>query len=125
MELFLLYIWMKLGTFIGFIVIFSVLCWFTAFICALQHNEVHTKTSEYWILCKKWFIAGVIGFILALVVPTQNQVAVLVGTHYALELGKSPEGQKIVSVVRMKANKYLDEQLQELADEAAGNKVKK
>ena len=54
--------------------------------------------------------------------PNQNQVAVLVGTHYALELGKSPEGQKIVSIVRAKANSYLDEQLKELVEE---NKPKK
>jgi hypothetical protein len=94
-----------------------------AIIC-LSHHCDHPE--EGWLaLCKKWFVASATLVVIAAAIPTQNQVAVLVGTHYALELGKSPEGQKIVSLVRAKANNYLDEQLKELVEENKPEKEKK
>lgn len=48
-----------------------------------------------------------------LLTPTARDIAVLVSTHYALELGKSPEGTKVMSLIRKKANEYLDEALAE------------
>jgi len=89
---------------------------FCSICCLLQHGDYPDK--GYWTLCKKWSIASATLVVISAAIPSQNQVAVLVGTHYALELGKSPEGQKIVSVVRAKANRYLDEQLKELTEEA-------
>jgi len=115
MELFLLYIWMKLGVLFSLVIISGILCLFTAFILGSCHGDYPDK--GYWNLCKKWLILGTTLVLISATIPTQNQVAVLVGTHYALELGKSPEGQKIVSLVRAKANNYLDEQLKELIEE--------
>ena len=48
-----------------------------------------------------------------LVIPTSQQLAVLVGVNYAMKLSGSPEGQKILALVRKKANQLLDEQLAE------------
>jgi hypothetical protein len=115
MELFLLYIWMKLGVLFSLVIISGILCLVIAFILWLYHGDYPDK--GYWNLCKKWLISGITLVLISATIPTQNQVAVLVGTHYALELGKSPEGQKIVSLVRAKANDYLDEQLKELVEE--------
>jgi hypothetical protein len=115
MELFLLYIWMKLGALFVMLLVAAATFLFFAIICLLQHDDYPTK--GWWVLSKKWFAASATLVIISAIIPTQNQVAVLVGTHYALELGKSTEGQKIVSLVRAKANLYLDEQLKELVEE--------
>jgi hypothetical protein len=115
MELFLLYIWMKLGDLFVILLVAAATFLLFAIICLLQHYDYPTK--GWWVLSKKWFAASATLVIISATIPTQNQVAVLVGTHYALELGKSPEGQKIVSLVRAKANNYLDEQLKELVEE--------
>jgi uncharacterized membrane protein len=133
MELFLLYVWMKLGAFtialiitalitlvVGVAFLFHEHSWNdykgkSEGLSYAEYKENHWKVNlpKFW---RNLWIAAIMIFT-ALAIPTQNQVAVLVGTHYALEPGKSPEGQKIVSLVRAKANNYLDEQLKELVEE--------
>ena len=120
MELVLLYVWMKLGALYTLICICAGVSLLCAVICAIAH--VDYPKEGYWNLCKKWLISCTALVVISATIPTQNQVAVLVGTHYALELSKSPEGQKTVSIVRAKANSYLDEQLKGLVEE---NKPKK
>lgn len=46
-------------------------------------------------------------------IPNTKQAAVLVAAHYTLEAASSEEGQKLVKLLRRKANEYLDEQLTE------------
>ena len=58
-----------------------------------------------------------------LVAPSSKQTAILVGTSYAADFAKSPEGAKIGELIQKKANDYLDEQLKEVQkpDNKAGN----
>lgn len=38
-----------------------------------------------------------------------KHAAILVGAHYADTLSRSPEGEKVMTLVRKRANEYLDE----------------
>lgn len=70
---------------------------------------------------KKEFIAGVKRIFITFVVivgahallPSSKDTAYLVAGHYALKAVELPEAQKIASVLRKKANEFLDEQLKE------------
>lgn len=54
-------------------------------------------------------------WIVVLFAPNQKTIAVLVGGHYALKLADTPEAGKVMQVLRQKANDLLDEQLKEKA----------
>lgn len=123
MEVFLVYLWLKLDLFIGFLWGGAVIAGFWRVVCALnKHDNVNYSWKEFyrrpdaydvqykhrWKYC--WHVI-VICLTLALTLPTANQAAALVGTHYAVQLASSPEGQKVQSLIRKKANEYLDEQL--------------
>ena len=66
----------------------------------------------------------VIGFLLYGAIPNSNQTAMLVAASYAESAVQSPEGQKLITLVRKKANSYLDNQLSEL-DEKVEKKIDK
>ena len=51
-----------------------------------------------------------LGFLIT-IIPNQIQTAVLVAGHYALKMANTPEASKVMSVLRKKANEYLDQQL--------------
>ena len=44
-------------------------------------------------------------------VPSQKDVAILVGASYALDVAKSPEASKVTSILRAKVNDYLDAEI--------------
>lgn len=61
---------------------------------------------------KKYFYM-LLGFVfLSIVTPSAKDTAILVGASYAIDLAKSPEGQKIQTLIRKKANDFLDEALE-------------
>lgn len=111
MEIFFVYVWLKLNT---LIIVFSLLSWVLALVLVGSGigyaMEGHTK-QKWWAVFKipTWSFIGCL--ISAVFIPTQSDTAVLVGTHYAVKLANSTEGEKVVSLIRQKANEYLDEQL--------------
>ena len=64
---------------------------------------------------KKIIAFLVICFSLVTFLPSKTDIAILAGGYYALETVKSPEGQKVVSLLRKKANEFLDEELNKKA----------
>jgi len=138
MELFLLYVWMKLSTLaiLNGIAIFLSCALGVVLFLVMSDYESLPKRSDYrnreeWEeACKrheeqkgslweirvlhrlKWIIAALIA--LFVVMPSQTQTAVLVAGHYALRMADSPEASKVMLVLRKKANEYLDEELKEV-----------
>lgn len=144
MEVFLVYLWLKLDTLSGFFGITSLIVGSFLTICSIfffvdetvgrKENPEYLKWKNLSLdqrtkldcppptIKKKWRevfgvvpITIVISFgALWLFLPSANQAAVLVGTHYAVKLAESPEGLKVQSLIRKKANEFLDEQLKEV-----------
>lgn len=124
MELILLYLWLKLDTF-GFalgvvILVFGVavlvfLVFTEQLFCQRAYSPTKDETAEcadVRKIARKWGWVLVFGLLpLFLLMPSSKQVAILVGASYALDLSKSPEGQKVVTLIRAKANQLLDEQI--------------
>ena len=112
MELFLLYLWMKLDTFrgvllalgmVGTILLSFVLLW-------LSEDGVWASIKRPW----KWgAVVTTLTFSLFVVVPSSNQMAGLVVGGVALNAAESPEAQKMLTLLRKRANAYLDEQLKD------------
>jgi hypothetical protein len=113
MELFLLYLWMKLDTFRGVLLVLgmvgTILLPF-ALMWAVDEKPLRDKRLRSW----KWG-AGVtmLLFSLFVVVPSSNQMAGLVVGGVALNAAESPEAQKMLTLLRKRANAYLDEQLKD------------
>lgn len=110
MELFLLYLWLKLDTVInllgGLTTISVLLILGTLLIAGVSEGEYFFKRVL------KWAIVGACsGVVLITVLPTSKQAAVLVAGHYALKISESPEAAKVMSVLRKKANEFLDAEL--------------
>ena len=134
MELFLLYVWMKLSTIQVVLGIFiaagvvAVLCCVIALLNDSILRRYNYDTREEWetaveakkknrtpyrlLQRLKWAIPALIA--LFVVMPSQTQTAVLVAGHYALRMADSPEASKVMQVLRKKANEYLDEELKEV-----------
>lgn len=135
MELFLLYVWMKLSTILVVLGIFIAAGVVAVLFCAAalldddsvpkRYNydtreewetavEAHKKNrGPYRLLQRlKWAIPALIA--LFVVMPSQTQTAALVAGHYALRMADSPEASKVMQVLRKKANEYLDEELKEV-----------
>lgn len=117
MEVLFVYLWLKLDALFWLVFMifpFSLICWFIYglglgdAICARQGDLFR---DHWWSQTKKVLIAGVSCLIISVMLPSTQQTAILVGTHYAVDLAKSPEGVKVFSLIRKKANDYLDEQL--------------
>lgn len=112
MELFLLYLWMKLDTFremlltgglLGGVLLPFALIWAQGF-------PLRDKRLRSW----KWGVAVTLSFFsLFVVVPSSNQMAGLVVGGVALNAAESPEAQKMLTLLRKRANAYLDEQLKD------------
>lgn len=113
MELLILYLWMKLDGVIAVSITVGVLSLIFAVVCAIAWTE--SREEENKVKCNKYFKnsikTSVFLFVVAFITPSQTQTAVLVGGYYAKEALTSPEGQKVISVLRKKANEYLDKEL--------------
>lgn len=119
MEVFLVYLWLKLDSIMGFfwvaLIALAVACMFTVIAWGVESTFNYERAQGYR---KTFFKLLKYGFPLVVIplitLPTSNQAAVLVGTHYAVKLAESPEGLKVQSLIRKKANEFLDEQLKEV-----------
>jgi hypothetical protein len=65
-------------------------------------------------MVKKAVFLFVFSIILVLLLPSTKQMAILVGANFALDAVHSPEGQKVTSLLRLKANEILDAELVKL-----------
>lgn len=120
MELFLLYLWLKLDMFLSVTGVLSVvglvlwsIGWLPRFIENTDLNPTETEkmfNKGHTLLFK----LSAVCVVLTLVVPSSKDTAILVGASYAFDLAKSPEGQKVGSLLRGKANELLDAELKKL-----------
>jgi len=121
MELFILYLWLKLDVFIGIFTalgfIFSVLT-LICFIVVANHNDSakwtwsKEKKISYSIIPWKRLVSVVgICFLMSNFIPNKADTAILVGAHYALKVAETPEAAKVMKLLRQKANDLLDEEL--------------
>ena len=117
MEVFLVYLWLKLDSLRFFLCVTFFICVLGWFVYGISLSDCHfdkdknEHRNKWWPVTKKTLISGVLCLIISLLMPSSQQTAILVGTHYAVDLAKSPEGAKVFSLIRKKANDYLDEQL--------------
>lgn len=116
MELFLVYLWLKLdGLHVALWVLIPALLLarmaFTISKGDLSREGQKEFDLIYGLRRKFLLPLASICIILAVFLPTSKDVAILVGTSYAMSISKSPEGEKVMTLIRKKANEYLDEQL--------------
>lgn len=128
MELFLVYMWLKINTFIGWseAIAFVALAMFGVCIVNILSSGMH----EYGSTQKKWdeekgpiwkkrraaALKILIPFAsFALLMPSSTDTAILVASAVAIDVAKSPEGTKIGQLLRGKANELLDAELKKLA----------
>lgn len=114
MEVFFVYLWMQLTSISILFLTVSCLAacmWIAGWLARSETREntpFYNKVVRVQKGCVGVFaVMGTLFFLL----PSQATVAVMVGTHYALKLASSEEGVKVQSLIRKKANEYLDEQL--------------
>lgn len=120
MEVLFVYLWLKLDTFIPILVAYGFCCTTiipsvyaigipSGYLCSPDEKAKYeikwAKTS------KRAFISGVVALVIAILLPSSKETAILVGTSYAVALAKSPEGVKVGTLIRKKANQFLDEQI--------------
>lgn len=110
MELLFVYLWLKLDALIT-VLVFGAVIIFCISIGAAIGNFTSSAWEQWRQQQKKRTFFGVLFVIVAVLVPTSKDTAILIGTHYAVKLANSPEGEKVVSLIRKKANDYLEEQL--------------
>ena len=104
MELFLLYIWLKLGSIFWFIV--------AGMIVSLVVGVVLAENGEDY-YAKLWFKIALAFSICAMLIPSKTDVAILVGANYALKAAETPEAKKVMTILRAKANEILDAEIKE------------
>lgn len=123
MELFVIYLWLKVDLFIN---IFTWVLAPVTLIVLLVYAIARSEKSSYSIeqfktnwdnKLKKFLIISGTLFTIGILTPDSKDIAILVGASYAVDFAKSPEGAKIGTLIRKKANDYLDEQLKEVAKE--------
>ena len=129
MEVFFVYLWLKLDSFLALVGVAGtalLFCWFAYLIgkdgCHYEDAK-EAFTNKWWNKTKKAVYLGFFCIFIATMAPTSKETAILVGTSYAVDFAKSPEGAKIGVLIRKKANDYLDEQIKEITPPAvkAGN----
>lgn len=122
MELFVIYLWLKLDIFIRVLVISSLTLTICISLLYVMNSPVDRReTKEYYTRnsksYKRFLITMCSMFIVGTILPSSKDTAILVGASYAVDFAKSPEGAKIGTLIRKKANDYLDDQLKEVAKE--------
>jgi len=117
MELLLLYLWLSLESItVGILVVMlcSLVFWYFGGVVLnnMYPFEREKEEKKAWVKWLKRMPAMAISFFALLVlIPNQQQTAVLVAGHYALKLAETPEAGKVMTLLRKKANEYLDEAL--------------
>ncbi|HET8687266.1 MAG TPA: hypothetical protein VFM18_11480 [Methanosarcina sp.] len=119
MEVLLVYLWLKIDTFRGILGILFGLSMFVGFIYIIassdQYGEADEErhTEKFWPSTKRVLTIGIISGVIGIFCPSSKDTAILVGTSYAIDLAKSPEGSKVMTLIRAKANQYLDDAIKE------------
>ena len=118
MELFLIYAWFKIDAVLWFFWV----CWlayalaigilFTCFSPEVWDAE-EIKATKVARLKKFRFryISWICFAAFLTIIPDSKQVAILVGSSYALDFAKSTTGQKVKSLILQKAENILDQEL--------------
>ena len=115
MELFLLYLWLKLEALHWLLSILQIPVGIVSG-GILLYTCVESPAKED----RTVFYGKVLGLVwiglifLKLIIPTQTQVAVLVGAKVAMDMATSPEGTKVATILRGKANEFLDSEISKL-----------
>jgi len=128
MELFLIYLWLKLDVFITVLflaLVFSIVAtavtlipWEEPSTYGRPSEEALTKAANSK-LCrmtwrKRWITLFMTLLVPYLLIPNSKETAILVLSHYALSFANSPEGEKVFKLIRATANNILDTELQKL-----------
>ena len=123
MELFVIYLWLKVDLFINiFTWVLAPITLIVLLVYVIARSEKHSYSIEQFQTnwdnkLKKFLIISGTLFTIGILTPDSKDIAILVGASYAVDFAKSPEGAKIGTLIRKKANNYLDEQLKEVAKE--------
>ena len=123
MELFIIYLWLKVDLFINiFTWVLAPITLIVLLVYAIARSEKNSYSIEEFKTnwdnkLKKFLIISGTLFTIGILTPDSKDIAILVGASYAVDFAKSPEGAKIGTLIRKKANDYLDEQLKEVAKE--------
>ena len=120
MELFLLYLWLKLdaiGVTLILITVVGVLFYGSRWFYRIVENYGAydgDKLRRYKITQQRVLIGTLCCWVVGLALPSSQDVAILVAGSYALDLAKSPEGAKVATLLRGKANELLDAEIKKL-----------
>lgn len=123
MELFIIYLWLKVDLFINiFTWVLAPITLIVLLVYAIARSEKNSYSIEEFKTnwdnkLKKFLIISGTLFTIGILTPDSKDIAILVGASYAVDFAKSPEGAKIGTLIRKKANDYLDEQLKDVAKE--------
>jgi hypothetical protein len=114
MEVFFVYLWLKLDILISISIFMGCTLLCSGIVYAFNKDMspyAERYAKEKWPIYKKLLQISAVRLTLAVLLPSKTDTAVLIGTHYAVSLAESPEGAKVSSLIRKKANEYLDEEL--------------
>lgn len=121
MELFLIYLWLKLDSFgwlLMSIAIFGTMVLTVITIAGRIGEDWDTSPTPEekryikW-LNRAWLVVG-FSIVGSVFLPSSKDVAIIVGSSIAIDTIKSPEGQKISQLLRGKANELLDAEIKKL-----------
>ena len=117
MELFLLYIWLKLENLIVVSALLS-LGFGVSYLSMIWERDMESKGERLARLqAGRWkrkilVMLSAFCITLAVALPDKSQAVILAGAWLTKELVASPEGQKTLAVIRKKINIELDKALQ-------------
>jgi hypothetical protein len=130
MEVFLVYLWLKLDTLIGISVaatwVFVIAAGITMIVLSDDGGKMWEKEKEKWQkekapgwrkLRNQFLTAFIASIAFWVFMPSSKETAILVGASIAVDVAKSPEGAKVATLLRGKANELLDEQINKLKKE--------
>ena len=120
MELFLIYIWLKLGVLTFGLVLTAIVLCIVRFVLSLARGDLYeNQRAAYdarWKRWQKWTLpVAITALVFAGMLPSKTDVAILVGAKIAIDVASSPEGAKVGAILRGKVNELLDEELKQLA----------
>lgn len=120
MEVFLVYLWLKVDSLLTLLFVIALLLFVLTSVfysfgrMDCYQDEKDDFIAKHWGNAKKAYKIGMVLLISSLMIPSSKEIAILVGTSYAVDFAKSPEGAKIGQLIRKKANDFLDEELKEI-----------
>lgn len=120
MELFLIYLWLKLDGLVISLAIMAFVLGLMVFIMLFPRlvDEWDVNPTDGEKVAIKWHKRSITLFVIMLcasvILPSSKDMAILVGSSIAIDAIKSPEGQKISVLLRGKANELLDAEIEKL-----------